>query len=67
MRSQDYYEDEKIQKDIRQDLNPQWQAQRQMHFKVLHIEGPQKKPANEIIQRAMRMEGFEKRRKRSKF
>lgn len=46
---QDQYEDEKIQKDLRDELNPGWRQQRQEHFKILGLNGTTKRSAGEVL------------------
>jgi len=40
------------------------EQQRAEHFRILHLDGPVKKGAREIIDRALVLEGFEPRRKK---
>lgn len=53
-----------IEEQVRGDQGHDWKAQRQMHFRVLHIDGPQKKSLIEMKKHYMKCEGLDYRRKR---
>lgn len=64
MNKQDQLEDERVQRDLRQKLNPQWQAQRAMHFQILGITEPVNRSARQIINDALKRQGYGPKKKR---
>lgn len=48
----------------RERVNPKWKERLREHYRVLHLEGPAKMGAKEIIKRAQILEGFKPKKGR---
>lgn len=59
-------EEERLQFEYRKKHNPSWKEQLLEHYDTLYIDGPVKVGAREIIKRALKMEGFEMKKKRKR-